>query len=298
MRKERECHVNKITRESVRHLVPVRLPQTHKFINGYLAIVAGSTYFPGTVRMTAHAAAQSGVGGICMFFPHSIRCDIVNVIPEAIWFSLKEHGGELSLASAFATYREGSQRAKAVLIGCGMGRLPSTQEFIRDCLAHTELPMVIDADALYALRGHKDLIERSAKGRWLLTPHEGEWQGLMTSNGLTPDTDAREVAHQWGCTILLKGFPSRIFTPEGDVYENTTGNPAATTAGCGDVLAAICAAFLTQGLSVSEAAQLGVYLAGQAADHVVARTGSYSLRASDIIEELPKTIGQLIQGPE
>lgn len=285
--------MNKITRDLAKKILPVRAPQTHKFHNGYLSIVAGSLYFPGTVRLTAHAAAQAGAGGVCLFFPQSIRGDMVNVIPEAMWFALKEHGHELSSASAFATYREGTQRSKAVLIGCGMGRVASTQDFIRECLGHTELPIVIDADGLFALQGHGDLIEKCSKGRWLLTPHEGEWQALMTSNGLKADVDAREVAKKWGCSILLKGFPSRLFTANGDVYENTTGNPAASTAGCGDVLSAICAAFLAQGLSLEEAGQLGIFVAGLAADEVVERTGSYSLRALDIIEQLPMTIGKL-----
>ncbi len=285
--------MNKITQEKVKEFLPMRLPSTYKFLNGYLSILAGSSYFPGTVRLTAHAAAQVGVGGVCLFFPHSIRPDVVTVIPEAIWFSLKEHGDELSLASAFATYREGTQRSKAVLIGCGMGRLSTTQEFIRQCLAHTELPIVIDADGLFALQNHAGLIEKYSKGRWLLTPHAGEWQALMVSNGLAPDMDGRQVAKKWGCSILLKGFPSRLFTPDEQVYENTTGNAAATTAGCGDVLSAICAGFLAQGLSVDQAAQLGIFVAGQAADEVVARTGSHSLRASDIIEQLPITIGKL-----
>lgn len=285
--------MKKITHEDVKKLFPVRLPQSHKFLNGYLSVVAGSSYFPGTVRLTAHAAAQVGVGGVCLFFPNSIRSDIVTVIPEAMWFALKEHGNELSPASAFATYREGTQRSKAVLIGCGMGRLQATQDFIRECLSHTEIPMVIDADGLFALQGHGSLIERFSKGRWLLTPHEGEWQALMTSNGFSQDTDARQVARQWGCSILLKGFPSRLFTPEGEMYENTTGNTAATTAGCGDVLSAVCAGFLAQGLTVNEAAQVGIFVAGQAADDVIARTGGHSLRASDIIDQLPMTIGKL-----
>jgi hydroxyethylthiazole kinase-like uncharacterized protein yjeF len=286
--------MKKITKTLVRSLMPKRSLESFKFSNGYLSIVAGSLYFPGTVRLTALAAAKAGAGGICLFFPQSIRSDLSDLMPEAMWFSLKEHGGELSPGSAFATFMEGTQRSTAVHIGCGLGRLPSTQEFIRECLVHTELPTVIDADGLFALQGHTELMTQQSQGRWLLTPHLGEWRNLLVSHGVDLDVDPRIIAQQWNCVILLKGFPSKVYTPDGDVFENTTGNPAATTAGCGDALSAICASFLAQGVSVRDAALLGIFIAGQAADEYVQATRTHSLMASDIIQQLPITIGNLI----
>lgn len=154
--------------------------------------------------------------------------------------------------------------------------------------------MVVDADALFALANlvdSRDSLTLSSSQR-LLTPHSGELAWFDADFGeVTTDADLRALAALWQSVILHKGFPSRIIDPACDrIYSNPTGNPAATTAGCGDVLAGMCASLLAQGLTAGDAAFLGTYIAGLAADLWVADWLLPSLRASDVISYIPQAV--------
>jgi ADP-dependent NAD(P)H-hydrate dehydratase / NAD(P)H-hydrate epimerase len=91
--------------------------------------------------------------------------------------------------------------------------------------------------------------------------------------------------------IVLKGAHTSISTPLGDIYFNSTGNPAMATAGSGDVLTGILTALLSQGYKPLAAAQIGVYIHGLAGD--LAAKKRFSLIASDIIEEIPAAFAQV-----
>lgn len=280
---------NQISEQSIRDILPKRAKDATKITNGYLSVVGGSIDFPGAVRLAAHAAARIGVGGVIALIPESIRHTMSAFLPEIIVWELKEYQGHLTHASAFERVDKAQDNSQAVLIGCGMGREEETVLFIKDCLAHITKPCVIDADALYALAvlGEKFIIERSQR-QWILTPHGGEFERLLTAFGYTFDQNiAQKLAVKWQCTLVLKGAPTMIYLPNGDCFENPTGNPAATTAGCGDVLAGIIAGLLAQGLSTEQAAIAGMYIAGKAADEYVKTYQFHSLLASDIIDWLP-----------
>jgi NAD(P)H-hydrate epimerase len=93
--------------------------------------------------------------------------------------------------------------------------------------------------------------------------------------------------------ILLKGFPSIIASPNGQVFENTTGHSSASTAGCGDVLAGLCAGLLAQGLNPFQVAVVGMYIAGMASDHYHQSFGGNTLMASDLLNQIPHVLGKL-----
>ncbi|WP_032112452.1 NAD(P)H-hydrate dehydratase [Candidatus Paracaedibacter symbiosus] len=284
-----------LSTRQIQDCFPKRLKDTHKFTNGYVTVVAGSLQFPGCVRLAAHAAARVGAGGVIALIPESIQHVTSAFYPDIIVWQLKEHQGQLTHASAFEQFDSAQERSKAVLIGCGMGRGEETFHYIKECLLHTRKPCVLDADALYALAsfGEKFIIEQ-AQRQWILTPHAGEFEHLLDVFGYISSHDIAKLAMKWNCTIVLKGFPAMIYLPNGECFENPTGNVAASTAGCGDVLSGIIAGLLAQIGSPEQAAIAGMYLAGKVADDYVLEVKAHSLLASDIIERLPITLGEII----
>lgn len=284
-----------LSEAAIHGFFPKRTKDSHEFTNGYVTVVAGSIQFPGAARLAAHAAARVGAGGVITLIPESIRHTSAGFYPEIIVWELKEYHGQFTYASAFERFNVAQERSQVVLIGCGMGREDETYYFIKECLLHTQKLCVLDADALYALAilGEKFIIEQ-AQGNWVLTPHAGEWKRLLDAFGYTVGQNtAQELAMKWNCTIVLKGFPTVTYLPNGQLFANLTGNPAATTAGCGDVLAGIIAGLAAQEKSVEKAALSGVYLAGKVADDYVLDINGHSLLASDIIERLPLTLGRI-----
>lgn len=285
-----------LSETTIQGFFPERTRNSHKFTNGYVTVIAGSCQFPGSPRLTAHAAARVGAGGVITLIPESIRYTSAAFYPEIIVWELKEHHGQLTHASAFEKFNTAQERSRAVLIGCGMGREDETRHFIRECLLHTQKPCVLDADALYtlAILGEGFIIEH-ARQNWILTPHAGELKRLLDAFGYTLGKDiVQKLAIKWNCTIVLKGFPTVIYMPNGTFFENPTGNPAATTAGCGDVLAGIIAGLAAQGQALEKAVIGGVYLAGKVADDYILETKAHSLLASDIIERLPVALGKIL----
>jgi len=151
--------------------------------------------------------------------------------------------------------------------------------------------MVVDADALNALAGHTDIL-RQAKGPRILTPHPGEMGRLMGVDRHVIERNrkaiAKEFAQRYKCVLVLKGHRTVVASPEGKIYINTTGNAGMATAGAGDVLTGMIAAFLAQRLPLFKAAQWGVYLHGKAGDRVAKEYSKAGMIAVDLIKEIGK----------
>jgi NAD(P)H-hydrate epimerase len=153
------------------------------------------------------------------------------------------------------------------------------------------IPTVIDADGLASIAGHLDLL-KSARAPLLLTPHPGEMARLTGSCVAAVQAGRKKVAKdfslRYNVTLILKGHRTLVASPHRPLYVNDTGNPGMATAGSGDVLAGMIAAFLAQGLPPDEAGRTAVYLHGLAGDLAARDLGPVSLMASDIIRHLPQ----------
>jgi NAD(P)H-hydrate epimerase len=182
-------------------------------------------------------------------------------------------------------------------IGPGLSQHSTTQQLIRKVLQTTELPLVVDADGLNALKGHLKVLD-ACRGRAVLTPHPGEF--VRVFGGKLDDSDALrkkrsvDAAQKHGGVIVLKGHRTVIAAPEGDCYINTTGNPGMATAGSGDVLTGMIAALVGQRLSHFEAACLGVHVHGLAGDMAAEKIGQVSLTAGDLLRFLPEAFKSLV----
>jgi hydroxyethylthiazole kinase-like uncharacterized protein yjeF len=286
--------MTKTTLSQVQKWLPQRGPSPNKYENGYVFGLVGSRAFPGAAVLSATAAAKVGAGGV--------RC----LVPASVWPIMAAHVVEIMLKCGVETEDGGLalealseipsfiNKCKAGWVGCGMGRHPETISLIQETLKKIEVPLVLDADSLWAV--DSTYIQLHSQGRWILTPHEGEFERLTGGIMLTPENRmdmVREHAKEWNCVILLKGFPGWIAGPNGEIFENPTGHTAASTAGCGDVLAGICAGLLGQGLTPLQAAVVGMYLAGMASDSYHETFGGHTLMASDLLIQIPVVLGKL-----
>lgn len=277
--------------------LPQRSSQSYKYQIGYLLALVGSHAFPGAAVLSCQAAARIGAGGVKAVIPHSIWPILASHFTEIMMIDAPEtERGTLSISS-FPVIQSEAQKCKALLVGCGIGRHPETQTLLHQILTTLKLPMILDADALWGLTEFGEgFVQKHAQGNWILTPHDGEFARLLGQEALLPEERENLLkikAQEWNCVILLKGIPGLIACPDGTLYTNPTGNPAATTAGCGDVLAGICAGLLAQGLTPVQAAITGLYIAGLAADKYREIYGGHSLLASDLIHQLPLILGDV-----
>ena len=278
----------------IRAMLPQRPADAHKYSVGFALVVAGSAGMTGAPVMASTAAARAGSGYVSCACDERIQ-DVLGVkMTEVTTIALPADDRGIDPDGAMAALESRLAKADAALIGCGLGTGESTARFIRRFLEEVEIPLVIDADAINALAADPGLLSRRSEGRWILTPHMGEFNRLVGDAARRFDLDpadrialAQHFAAEWNCILLLKGMPSVVAAPGGRAWLPSTGNTGLATAGTGDVLAGVCTGLLAQGLAPEEAAVAALHLCGAAADRYAASRDPRSLQAMDLLEELP-----------
>ena len=260
-------------------LLPHRAPDADKRSAGAPLIVAGSQQFPGAAVLCARAAARAGAGYVT-----------VATSPDAA-ATLRMHLIEQVVVEIGDDLNDIAGRNSAVGIGPGLGLDTRTGEIVRSFVANCELPMVIDASALFHFSKHLDLLRGK---RCVLTPHEGEFARLSGLGTVAPGTRVerlREFTSRTGITTLLKGYATLI--DDGTrMHINATGTSVLATAGTGDVLTGIIATLLAQGLAPMDAACAGAYWHGLAAQYC-ARERPVGVIAGDLPDALAATLRSL-----
>jgi ADP-dependent NAD(P)H-hydrate dehydratase / NAD(P)H-hydrate epimerase len=186
-------------------------------------------------------------------------------------------------------------------VGPGIGAHPETAEFVRAIVNKYSLPLVLDADGLNAFAGFMDFFRQDLRpgGATVFTPHPGEMARLAGKTTAEIQAQrvavAREFSHQFGVTLVLKGFQTLTTSPHGQVWVNPTGNPGMATGGTGDVLTGLVAGLLAQFPThpVGEVATAAVYLHGLAGDLAAAELGQPSMLAGDLLEKIPQAYKEL-----
>ena len=262
--------------------LPARERNSHKWKSA-LWMIAGSPGMTGAADMAARAAMRAGAG--------TVRLGIPGVppnprFPEVIGRWLPEEGWDDDVVAGDL------DRMKAVVMGPGLGRSEATAGAVRRLVAKAKVPVVLDADALYALGSLDDPARflRNRPGPTVLTPHDGEFNRLM---GCPPGprriSAVRHLAFTTGATVLLKGSTTIVADPAGDVLLTTAGDGRLATAGSGDVLAGVIGAFLAQGLDAPQAAAAGAFVHGRAAGLGWRR----GLVAGDLLDLLPAVLNEI-----
>ncbi len=271
-----------------------RKPNSHKGNYGHILILAGSSRFSGAALLCAESAMRAGAGLVTLGIPKSINLAVIkNKLREIMTLPLPEtKEGTLSL-DAFTKIKSFLKNIDVLIIGPGLGRNRSTHALIRKVISNSDVPAIIDADALNALNNHLAILKRH-KQKLILTPHQNEFSRLFKINLSFIQKNrklvAKKFARYYNSLIILKGQNSIVTDGNKKCYVNKTGNPGMATAGSGDVLSGIVGAFLAQGLDIFSAAKYATYIHGLAGDIAAKDKTQIGLIASDIIDRIPDAL--------
>ena len=268
---------------------PPRRADAHKYSVGMAVVVGGAPGYTGAPILSSRAAARAGAGYVACACPKAIQPALsrqLTAVPTIALPQADDGGLAPGIVDALGDLHD---KARALLVGPGLGRAASTQDAVLDLLATTDRPVVVDADGLNALAGHADRLAELSDGRFILTPHAGELKRLAGDDADLSDRvgTAQSYAERWNSILLLKGMPSVVAAPDGRAFVCGTGGPALATAGTGDVLAGLCAGLLAQGVAPLEAAAGALHLGGAAADRYATHADPRTLQAPDLIEQVP-----------
>lgn len=226
----------------------------------------------GAAALSARAAFRADAGYVAVAAPEGSLPVLETLVLEAV---------KRPLAEAF----DAAGRAKALALGPGLGRGEDRRELVRRLLLETEVPTVVDADGLDGL----EPFERSAET--VLTPHSGELGRLLGEDSDWVDAHRLEAVaravERFDCVVLLKGPDTLIGAPGEGVWVVGDNVPALATAGTGDVLTGVIAAFLAKGLDARAAAAAAAVAHRRAARLAGKPAG---LVASDVVEALPAAL--------
>ena len=269
----------------------------HKGDFGHIFILAGCARFSGAAVLCAEAAMRTGAGLVTLGIPKSLNTAIMRIKPREVMTLPLPETKEATLApGAYQRIKDFAKNIDVLAIGPGLSQNRQTQGLVRRVISQIAKPLVIDADALNALVGHLDILASivNCQLSTVLTPHPGEMARLLGTN-IAKIQGARnkitkKFARDYKLTVILKGHHTVVSDYKNKLYINKTGNPGMSTAGSGDVLTGMIAAFLGQGLAAFAAAKYAVYLHGLAGDLAAKEKTQISLIASDIIAKIPEVI--------
>lgn len=267
--------------------VPKRKNDSHKGTYGHVLVIAGSPGKSGAAALAAKSALRGGAGLVTVASRGPSLAAALAHAPELMGVELAFEGA-LGLRD-LNPLLDAAEGKDAVVIGPGIARDDDTYSLLGDLLEELTIPTVLDADALNALEGHLEVLER-ASGPVILTPHPGEMARLTGKTTAEVQANrvaiARDFAKQHRVILVLKGARTIIARDDGTVFVNPTGNAGMATGGTGDVLAGLLGALLAQGLTGPDAAIAGVWAHGLAGDLMREKRGEMGLIASDLIDGL------------
>jgi NAD(P)H-hydrate epimerase len=290
-------HLELLTKEEVGMLVRTRHRAAHKGDYGHLLVLAGARGKSGAALLCGGAALRVGTGLVTLGGPSSLNGIFSTALIESMTVPLPELP-DGSFRFAVRTLKPAIAGKNVIAFGPGVGVSTETIAMTRWLLTHSEVPLVLDADALNCLATDVTML-RQAHALVVLTPHPGEMARLLGSSNAAVQTQrlavARDFAKRHGCFLVLKGANTVVAAPDGRAWVNTTGNPGMASGGMGDVLTGIISGLLAQGYPPEEACSLGVFLHGHVGDLAAEERGEIGIVARDLIERLPSGLRALRQ---
>jgi NAD(P)H-hydrate epimerase len=280
----RHAHV----KEEILSQVPRRGPRDNKYTAGSVLVVGGSVGKTGAPCLSAEAALRAGAGIVTVCGPASLNLVFEQRLLEVMSRPCPDEAGVMTLDAADEIL-DAATKATAVALGPGLGRTAGIRALVGYLLDRLDKPIVLDADGLWAVAEHLDWVfARDAPT--VLTPHAGELARLLGRNSSA--IAARRLdsvqagADDVGAVVLLKGADTLVASPGRGVLVCDLGNPGLATAGSGDVLTGIVAAFLAKGMDGKLAAAAAAAAGGAAARVAAEEHGTAGMIASDVIEAL------------
>jgi NAD(P)H-hydrate epimerase len=274
-----ETRYNYITGPDCKKILKKRNKFSHKGTFGHAYLICGSKGKMGAAVLAAKACLRSGPGLVTVHVPRSGNTILQTEVPEAM-LDIDADEEIFSGISDLSAY-------SSIAIGPGIGMADATRRTLKLLIQNSDIPLILDADAINILGENKTWIPFVPKGS-IFTPHPKEFERLVgkSSNNFERNKIQREFSIKHGVYIVLKGANTAITTPEGNCWFNTTGNPGMATGGSGDVLTGILAGIKAQGYSLLETCLLGIYIHGLAGDFAAKELGQEALIAGDIVQHM------------
>ena len=247
--------------------LPRRASDTNKYDYGRVLIVGGCVGYTGAPTLCAHAALRCGAGLVSVGVPEAIYAITAVKNDAAMPFPLPSADGKLA-ADALPELLERLRRSDVCVLGPGLGRNAALTALVQAVVLRSEIPLVLDADALFAVAQDVTVLDR-ARAPIVLTPHDGEFARLAGAETVCAFSD--------GDTAVLRA-----------------GNPGMAKGGSGDVLAGMLGALLCQ-MPAHDAIETAVWLHGRAGDVCAARMGEYAMNPTDVIAALPEVTKPIIR---
>lgn len=267
--------MNKLTKNVIQLLLKQRENFSSKADHGHALLIAGQSGMMGTAVIASKAALRAGAGLVTSCVPREERFILQASIPEAMLLMREEGHYQL-------------ERFSAVGAGPGIGTDELSEEMLVLVMVQTKAPLLLDADALTIISHNKKLLDCVPEGT-ILTPHAGEFDRLFGAHATNDERvqTAKNKSAEYSVIIVLKGHHTAIVKGEEVVY-NMTGNAGLAKGGSGDALTGVITSFLAQGYKPFDAAKIGVYLHGLAADITLSEQSPESMLITDVIANFGK----------
>ncbi|HAF45956.1 MAG TPA: NAD(P)H-hydrate dehydratase [Gallionellaceae bacterium] len=305
-----------ITRKQVAAFLKPRPKDSHKGLFGTVTVIGGANGMAGAALLAGRAALKMGAGCVHVGLLADnapvvdINCPELMLHTAAEALNLARHSGAGRNPAKTNTPQSGQNQndgplsretsnqldsglrrnaADVLVIGCGLGQSLPAQKLLYDALM-LDVALVVDADALNLIAQRPDLrgMLHGRKSPAVFTPHPGEAAHLLGSKTEEVQGDrphsALSLVKRLGGSVVLKGAGSLCATREAKLYINQTGNPGMSSAGMGDVLAGMIAAFIAQGLGADQAMLLAVHLHGAAGDELAKQQATLGMSATEVTE--------------
>lgn len=272
-------------------IYPQRPDWVHKGAYGSVLCICGSKFYSGSATLAAVSALRAGADLVTVISPqraadvasHTL-CDLITYPLKGDFLSSRHLKDILEIATI--------RKITSVVLGCGLGRHESTVLAVYKLISAFNIPLVLDADALFAISKSPQTVFGK---QVVLTPHAGELAILLRQEKIGETIEeklicAKKAATTYRAVVLFKGHVD-IITDGESTITNSSGTPFMTKGGFGDTLAGILGALLSRAVGLFEAAHVAAYINGRAGELASQKYGE-GVVASDIFEMIPKVINQ------
>lgn len=285
--------MNLITPSLFKKYFQPRRADAHKGDFGHVLVLAGATGKMGAGWLASKSALRSGAGLVTYALPSAAFAKFDARFAEVMVEPVDDKKRGRFTVDSIDDIKRLCQGKDAAAFGPGIGVHKDTEDAAVNIAAKLSLPLVIDADGLNNLVNHLGIFPKR-RHPTVLTPHPGEMARLAKTDAKTVAKERVKIAKNFaaahGVHLVLKGGRTVVATPEGAIYINPTGGPGMATAGTGDALTGMIAAFLARGIPAGDAVISAVYIHGLAGDLAASKAGEIGMIASDLIENIPEAI--------
>ncbi|MFP4163461.1 MAG: NAD(P)H-hydrate dehydratase [Chitinispirillaceae bacterium] len=274
--------------EALKGILPLRKENGSKIDHGLAFLLCGSRGMTGAATLASLSALRSGCGMVHLAVPESLLDTMAVKVTEPVLHPILQTRQGTASHDALDQVVSLCTRMDAFCIGSGLSHNPQTVTLVRELIREVKIPIVLDADGINAFKDRADELKEHA-GEVIITPHRGEWKrlfGELSRDPLETVNELKRKAAEFNVTILLKGNPTLVSSPDGKTYIIPFGDSSLATAGSGDVLSGIITSLIAQGCLCINAAVLGASIQGKAGHLAGKALTKYSVMAEDVVDHI------------